>query len=80
MCACMPIPPYLTFSDLKKAAEMDSDIIPFTGIDFQREYDIESELSRDVSEGAGGLKLHPIIQSVSLNDKRTCNAVEAFAS
>jgi predicted TIM-barrel fold metal-dependent hydrolase len=77
--ACMPIPPYVTFDDLKKAAEMDSDIIPFTGVDYTREYDLDASLADDVKNGAGGMKLHPIIQKAALNGQKTLQAVEAFA-
>ncbi|MCG8688724.1 MAG: amidohydrolase [Desulfobacterales bacterium] len=76
---CMPIPPYLTFSDLKKASEVNSRIIPFTGVDFTRAYDFEEAFRHEVGSGAKGLKLHPIIQKVPLSDKRTFDAVEAFA-
>jgi uncharacterized protein len=79
--ACMPIPPYLTFEDLKAAAEVDDRIIPFTGVDFSEKFDVKkvkAKLKVDVSEGAMGLKLHPIIQKVSLSDVRTFEAVGAF--
>lgn len=78
-CACMPIPPYLTFADLKKALENEPRIIPFTGVDFSGRGDWESDLRKDVAEGARGLKLHPIIQRVPLNSPRMFEAVEAFA-
>lgn len=78
---CMPIPPYLTFDDLKAAAKKDKGIIPFTGVDFSKKFDadkVEAKLKKDVSEGAMGLKLHPIIQKVSLSDKKTFETVRAF--
>ncbi len=77
--ACMPIPPYLTFADLKAAREKEPRIIAFTGIDYTADYDIESALSDDVANGARGLKLHPIIQKMPLNSEKTFEAVEAFA-
>jgi hypothetical protein len=77
--ACMPIPPYLTFDDLKKAREKEPRVIPFTGIDFTKEYDVEAALNDDVKNGAKGLKLHPIIQRSPLNSKKTFEAVEAFS-
>ncbi len=81
MSACMPIPPYLTFNDLRKAQEKEPRIIPFTGIDYTKADDmIAAALADDVKQGAKGLKLHPIIQRMALNDKRTCDAVEAFSS
>ena len=76
---CMPIPPYVTFNDLRKAREIDSGIIPFTGVDYTIENDFESALSNDVKNGAKGMKLHPIIQKVPLNSKMTFRAVEAFS-
>ncbi|MBN1571971.1 MAG: amidohydrolase [Deltaproteobacteria bacterium] len=80
--ACMPIPPYLTFGDLKVAAKKDKGIIPFTGVDFTQKFDkakVRAKLKEDVEEGAKGLKLHPILQKVSLTDKKTFETVEAFA-
>lgn len=76
---CLPVPPYVFFDDLKKAQQIDSGIIPFTGVDYTREYDIESSLSDDVARGAKGMKLHPVIQKIPLNSKRTFEAVEVFA-
>jgi uncharacterized protein len=79
--ACMPIAPYLTFDDLKSAAGLDDGIVPFTSVDFTTKFDItkiSAKLKNDVKDGAKGLKLHPIIQSVSLADKRTFQVVEAF--
>lgn len=77
--ACMPIPPYLTFEDLKRAQMKDQGIIPFTGVDYTTDDDIESVLKNDVAHGAKGLKLHPIIQCAPLNSEKTFQAVEAFA-
>jgi hypothetical protein len=76
---CLPVPPYVTFADLKRAAEIDPGVIPFTGVDFTREYDVPAALCADVAAGAKGLKLHPIIQKEPLNGKRIFDAVEAFA-
>ncbi len=76
---CLPVPPYVTFDDLKKAAQIEPAVIPFTGVDFARDYDIQGALDADVAAGARGMKLHPIIQQEPLNSKRTFEAVEAFA-
>ncbi len=78
-CACMPIPPYLTFADLKKAREKEPRIIPFTGVDFSGRGDWEADLRKDVVNGARGLKLHPIIQRRPLDGPQMFAAVEAFA-
>jgi len=76
---CLPIPPNVTFADLRTAAEKDSGIIPFTGIDYTREYDVEASLAADVAAGAKGIKLHPILQCTPLTSKKTFEAIEAFA-
>ena len=75
----LPIPPRVTFDDLKKSAQKDPSIIPFSGIDFTREYDVQAALDQDVRDGAKGIKLHPILQCEKLTSKRTFEAVEAFA-
>jgi len=77
--ACMPIPPYVSFEDLRKAQQKDDGIIPFTGIDYTKTYDMEAALNNDVGQGAKGMKLHPIIQRVSLETEKTFAAIEAFA-
>ncbi len=74
---CLPIPPYVTFEDIQKAD--DQRIIPFTGIDFTKEYDLEGTLAKQVQEGAKGMKLHPIVQKVALSDRRLREAVEIFS-
>jgi predicted TIM-barrel fold metal-dependent hydrolase len=76
---CLPVPPYVTFDDLRRAAEIDPGVIPFTGVDFTCDDDIQAVLRADVATGARGLKLHPVIQKEPLDSKRTLEAVEAFA-
>jgi predicted TIM-barrel fold metal-dependent hydrolase len=78
-CAVMPIYPYITFNDLREASEKDSRILAFTGADFGRPEEFRAAFARDVAAGAKGLKLHPILQRVPLNDRLTFAAVEAFA-
>ena len=77
---CLPVPPYVTFDDLRRAAEIDPGVIPFTGVDFTGDEDIHAVLRRDVDAGARGLKLHPVIQKEPLDSKRTFEAVEAFGA
>jgi predicted TIM-barrel fold metal-dependent hydrolase len=77
--ACMPIPPHVTFDDLARAAEADPAILPFTGVDFTRQADLDAKLGDDVARGARGLKLHPIIQQRPLDGTEMMAAVEAFA-
>ena len=74
---CLPIPPYVTFEDILQAN--DHRIIPFTGIDFTTEYDIEATLARQVKSGAKGMKLHPIVQNIALSNRRLREAVEIFS-
>ncbi len=77
---CLPMSlDFVTFQDLKGASKKDSGIIPFTGIDHTKEYDFNIAFAKDVASGAMGLKLHPIVQSLSLTDKKTFEAIEAFA-
>lgn len=77
---CLPIAPYVTFEDLARAKEHDGRIIPFTSVDFSREHDIAARLSSDFRRGSMGLKLHPIIQRVPLDDSRTREALNACES
>lgn len=77
--AAMPIAPYVTFQDLKKAATEFNGIAPFTSVDFSRNHDFEAALKNDVADGAKGLKLHPIIQQTPLSSEKTFAVVEAFA-
>jgi sugar phosphate isomerase/epimerase len=77
--ACMPVAPYVTFDDLKRAADADVSIIPFTTVDFSLNHEVEAVLKNHVAAGAKGLKLHPIIQQERLSSKRTLEVVEAFA-
>lgn len=74
---CMPIAPYVTFDDLLHAREKDARILPFTSIDFTRDHDIAAQIQEDASRGAYGLKLHPIIQAVPLDDPRVTDALQA---
>jgi len=76
---CMPIPPYVIFDDLEKASRKDNGVIPFTGIDYTKDYDMGAALKSDVSKGAKGMKLHPIIQRAPLDNRKTFEAMEAFA-
>ncbi len=77
--AVMPVPPYVTFADLRDFARRDHGIIPFTAVDFSSESDVGADLDRDVQEGARGMKLHPIIQKEPLTSKKTFAAVETFS-
>jgi hypothetical protein len=75
----LPVPPYVTFGDLAKAAAKEPRVVPFTGVDYTRDGDPGPALDAAVAAGARGMKLHPIIQSVPLTGPQTYAAVEAFA-
>lgn len=75
----LPIPPYVGFEDLARAAAKESRLLPFTGVDYTLDVDPAPALDADVAAGARGLKLHPIIQNVPLTSPRTRAAVAAFA-
>ncbi|MGE5450025.1 MAG: hypothetical protein ACM3PA_01460, partial [Methanomassiliicoccales archaeon] len=76
---CLPIAPNLTFEDLARARELEPRIIPFTSVDFTHQHDVGIKLRQDVEAGAMGLKLHPVIQAISLQDERSLQALQAFA-
>ena len=49
--ACMPVPPFLTFDDLNKAAQKEPRLIPFTGVDFtEKGAETSSHYSKDVPD------------------------------
>jgi len=76
---CLPVPPNVCFDDLKKAHHDDSRVIPFTGVDFDQIEGFEQRLRSDVSRGAKGMKIHPIIQNVSPIDQRMFDVLDEFA-
>ncbi len=76
----LPVPPHVTFDDLAPVAEKDPGVIAFTGVDYSPGVDSIAKLAADVENGARGLKLHPIIQNISLTSEATMSAVEAFSA
>ena len=76
---CLPIAPHVTFEDLAGAQSFDSRIIAFTSVDFSSGDSPWLKLPKDVSRGACGLKLHPIIQKVPLTDRRTLETLQTWA-
>lgn len=77
LAVCLPIAPYVTFEDLASARDHEPRILPFTSVDFTRSHDIGAKIAEDAALGAIGLKLHPIIQAVSLQNPRTIQALQA---
>ena len=76
---CLPIAPHVTFDDLAEARAVEPRIIAFTSVDFSSNDSPWSRLPHDAKRGACGLKLHPIIQKVPLTDRRTYEALQAWA-
>ena len=74
----LPVPPYVRYDDLARAAAKEPRLLPFTGVDYTQDVDPAPALDADVEAGARGLKLHPIIQNVPLTSPRTRAAVDAF--
>ncbi len=77
---CMPIAPNVNFNHIKDVCMKEQSLISFTSVDFSAPYAIEATLKNNVLNGAKGLKLHPIIQKTSFEDKKTMEALEAFSS
>ncbi|MDH7553941.1 MAG: amidohydrolase family protein [Spirochaetota bacterium] len=75
---CLPIAPYVTFDNLRKACKKEKRIIPFTSADFTDPKTTASKLDTDVKNGAYGLKLHPIIQKVRCTDAQTLEVLQTF--
>ncbi len=75
---CLPLPPHVSFSDVKQASEKDPGLIPFTGVDFTHMEQLEIQFAEEIKQGAKGLKLHPIIQKVPFTDERMLRAVRSF--
>lgn len=78
MCS-LPIMPNTSFEEALAAYKLDPRFIPFTCPDFDLpEDEMMAKLKRDIANGAKGLKIHPIIQNVSITDKRCEKPIELF--
>lgn len=75
----LPIWPNQTFEEYLAAAKLEPRIIPFTTcvLDMPLK-DMVQKLRQDIDRGAKGLKLHPTIQNVCLEDERIEAAVRVF--
>lgn len=75
----LPCLPNTTFDEYLAASRLDDRIIPFAAADMRLTIpQLEEKLAKDIARGARGLKLHPIIQNVSLEDDRMAAATEVF--
>lgn len=78
--ACaLPILPNTSFEEYLAASMLDKRILPFSSADFTLPIpEMEKKLKKDIARGAKGLKIHPIIQNISLHDERVSAATEVF--
>jgi predicted TIM-barrel fold metal-dependent hydrolase len=76
----LPIWPNQTFEEYLAASMLEPRIIPFTTcvLDMPLD-DMCAKLQQDIECGAKGLKLHPTIQNLALDDPRTEAAVKVFS-
>lgn len=75
----LPIWPNTTFEEYLAASKLDPRIIPFTSAVFSLDIpEMVSKLKKDIDKGARGLKLHPTLQNMPLDDPKTEAAVRVF--
>jgi len=74
-----PILPNTSFEEYLAASKLENRIIPFTSADFSLPLpQLQKKLRDDIAKGAKGLKIHPVLQNISLTDERVHAAVEVF--
>ena len=79
-CAVLSVYPYVPAELVIEASQQDKRVIPFTGPDYSHSAaDHTARFQEEVSKGVRGLKLHPILDRVSLDSTQTFDVVEAFA-
>lgn len=77
--AMLPIWPNQTFEEYWAASKLEDRIIPFTTCVLDMDIaDMCNKLRYDIERGARGLKLHPTIQNVALDDPRIEAAMCVF--
>ncbi|MDR0518548.1 MAG: amidohydrolase family protein [Clostridiales Family XIII bacterium] len=74
----LPILPTVGFEELLAASKLDERIVPFTGIDFALGEAAVDKMLRDAENGAGGLKVHPILQCRPMDDPLLLGALDAW--
>ncbi|MDR0671536.1 MAG: amidohydrolase family protein [Oscillospiraceae bacterium] len=75
----LPIWPNQTFEEHLAVSKLEPRVIPFTSCAFDMPVgEMQDKLRRDIALGAKGLKLHPTIQNVPLDDARVDAAVAVF--
>lgn len=77
---CMfPVMPCNSFDEMLAASKLDPRIIPFASADFRLPIDeMVEDLKRQINMGAKGLKIHPILQMISLQDPKADAATVLF--
>lgn len=74
-----PVAPNMFFEDYLAASKIETRIIPFTCIDPRLTPEkVAEQVIHDYHRGAKGLKIHPILQKLSLEDQRVIAALEAW--
>lgn len=77
--AVLPIMPALSFEDVEVARMVEPRLLPYTCIDFRLGMDAGKKLLEDSERGAFALKLHPVLNSVSLEDPLIEEALKYWA-
>lgn len=74
-----PILPNTGFEEYLAASRVEPRILLFTSADFSLPIpSLVAKLEQDIAMGAKGMKIHPILQNISLSDPRLRAAVEVF--
>jgi hypothetical protein len=74
-----PLAPNIFFGDYLAASKIETRIIPFTCIDPRLSPEKAAEqVIQDYNRGARGLKIHPILQKLSLSGPRVTEALRAW--
>ena len=75
----LPIMPALSFEDYEVAHMVEPRCIPYTCIDFRLGMEAGKKLLQDSDRGAYALKLHPVLNMVSLEDPLVDEALRWWA-
>ncbi|MBV7389565.1 MULTISPECIES: amidohydrolase family protein [Enterococcus] len=78
--ACLlPVLPNTNFEEYLAVSKLDQRFIPFTCPNFDLEIpEMEAKLLNDIKLGAKALKVHPILQNISLENEKVEAAVDLF--
>ena len=74
-----PVQPNTNFEEYLAASYFEPRILCFTCAEFSWSIpEMTAKLEQDISRGAKGMKVHPIVQNIRLDDPRIHAAVEVF--